>query len=550
MAALERLYKRRFPTDQVYSLEQGRELTLLSRAINRQVALLIDRQGKVQLVLAGGASSIYIPELPWLAPRRLRGWRILHTHLTPDGLSREDLMDMLFLRLDCALALTVSPVGEPMQWQGAWIMPRRPPESLLALSKTRVENSCVIAPMLPWHDCGIDLGAIAADIDLGLAGDTTENATTRAVLISVSTEPQPIQERHLKELEELAQSAGLEVGATLTQRIGRPDPRLILGKGKLAELEALALYNRAEILVFDGELTPNQLHNLADVTERKVIDRTQLILDIFAQRASTKAGKLQVELAQLAYAQPRLAGKRKALDRLMGGIGGRGPGESRLETDRRKSRQRMAQLRHELEKLKSQRSLARKKREASGIPVAALVGYTNAGKSTLLNKLTESGVKTEDRLFATLDPITRRLRFPEEREITLSDTVGFIRNLPSELTEAFRATLEELDTADLLVHVADGSHQELLQQIEAVVKILEDLNLAEKPRILVLNKCDRLQESALIELAEAFPHAILASALSGHGLQGLLTRLEHEFAGVKIYQGNPKKNTLNGLDSE
>lgn len=527
--ACERLYKRRFPKDQAFTAEQARELALLSRACGRQIGLLVDRQGKVQLVLVGTATTIYIPELPRVAPGRLRGWRLLHTHLGPGGLSQEDLMDMLFLRLDAGIALTVNPEGEPVQWQCAWIMPPNPPQNLLAAANGEIRHSCALASPRAWHDTECDLSGLARDIENGLATeDTTLTGTENAFLISVSTATQAVQERNLDELADLARSAGLTVAGRLVQRVARPDPRLILGKGKLLELEVQALNCRAELLIFDGELTPAQLHNLADVTERKVIDRTQLILDIFAQHAVTRAGKLQVELAQLAYGQPRLAGRHKALDRLAGGIGGRGPGESRLETDRRKSRERMAFLRRELDKLRRQRSLARQRRERNGLPVAALVGYTNAGKSSLLNRLTASDVLSQDRLFATLDPVTRRLRFPREREITLADTVGFIRNLPRELLEAFRATLEELERADALIHVADASHPDLDCQIAAVDTILEELSLHELPRILVLNKCDLLDEANLQNILNTWPHALPVSARTGAGLPALLLRLEQE----------------------
>ena len=240
----------------------------------------------------------------------------------------------------------------------------------------------------------------------------------------------------------------------------------------------------------------------------------------------TRAGKLQVELAQLRYTQPRLVGKNRAMDRLMGGIGGRGPGETKLETDRRKSRERMARIRKELDQLRRQRAFTRARRSRQGSPLAALVGYTNAGKSTLLNRLTRSDVLAENKLFATLDPTTRRLRFPAEREIILADTVGFIRNLPKELMDAFRATLEELEAADLLVHVADASHPDLLQQISAVETILAEMELDRVPRLLVLNKWDQLAAPARAELADAFPLALPVSAKSGDGLNSLLEQLE------------------------
>lgn len=492
---------------------------------------MIDRSGKPQLVLAGSANSIYIPELPHVAQGRLRGLRFLHTHLGPEGLNQEDLMDMLFLRLDAASILAVDPQGMPVQWQGAWIMRDKPPEALLALSGIKRENACAVIPMRPWHEAACDFNGISRAIEAGMGVQAEAGGQDCAFLVSVSPEPHAVQERHLAELAELAASAGIAVGGSLIQRVQKPDPGFIMGKGKLMELEVMALNADASLLIFDGELTPAQLRKLADITERKVIDRTQLILDIFAQHASAKAGRLQVELAQLAYALPRLSGQSRALDRLMGGIGGRGPGESKLETDRRKSRERMRFLKEELEKLKRQRKLARKKREANGIPVAALIGYTNAGKSTLLNILTRSHVKAEDRLFATLDPVTRRLRFPEEREITLADTVGFIRNLPKELKEAFRATLEELDSADLLVHVADASHPELARQIESVEAILMELGLAAKPCLLALNKCDRLDRDSREALRLAWPHAIQVSGLDGEGLGVLLKRI-----GLELFQ--------------
>ncbi|WP_301097964.1 GTPase HflX, partial [uncultured Desulfovibrio sp.] len=460
---------------------------------------------------------------------RLRGLRLLHTHLSPEGLTEEDLMDLLFLRLDAIIALCVDPEGGPVRWQAATLAPGGAAEA--------GAPPCRLEEPRPWDRTTADFAARAAEIESALTalpaapaaahGDAAPRAG-RALLVSVAAEPRPVQEQHLTELAELARTAGLAVCGRIIQRVTRPDPRSILGKGKLAELEVTALRENADILVFDGELSPAQIHNLADITERKVIDRTQLILDIFAQHAASRAGRLQVELAQLRYVLPRLAGRNRALDRLMGGVGGRGPGESRLETDRRKVRERMTRLNHELEKLRRQRGLARRARR--DIPLAALVGYTNAGKSTLLNTLTRSSVLAENRLFATLDPATRRLRVPGEREVVISDTVGFIRNLPRELVDAFRATLEELAAADFLIHVADASHPDLLQQIASVERILEDLELPAVPRVLVLNKWDRLPDPARAELAAAFPRAIPLSARTGQGLEALLHWLERELA--------------------
>ena len=517
MKALNRLTTRRFPATDVYTIDQARELSLLSRALGRQLGMLIDRKGRVDMVLVGEAGGILIPELPRArsGADRLRGLRLLHTHLTPDGLSQEDLMDLLFLRLDAIIVLTVNPDGDPVQWQEAHLLP-----TPVAGQPYRVEQ------LRPWDQTSAHFAATAEALEEELArrSDDTREASDapRALLVSVAAQPRIIQERNLDELAELARTAGLAVAGRMVQRVAQVNPKFILGKGKMAELEVLALEGRAGTLVFDGELSPAQLHNLADITERKVLDRTQLILDIFAQHAVTRAGKLQVELAQLRYTQPRLTGKNRAMDRLMGGIGGRGPGETKLETDRRRSRERM-----ELDQLRRQRAFPRSRRARRGIPMAALVGYTNAGKSTLLNNLTRSEVLAENKLFATLDPTTRRLRFPAEREIILADTVGFIRNLPKELMDAFRATLEELESADLLVHVADASHPDLLQQITSVETILEELELQHMPRILLLNKWDLLDVPARAELADAFPHAIPVSARTGDGLKRLLEVLEN-----------------------
>ncbi len=522
LTALQRFFRRRFPRSEVFTQEQARELALLSRSIGRQTGLLIDRAGRVEMAIVGDANSLMIPELPRerSGGGRLRGLRLLHTHLGPQRLSDEDRMDLLFLRLDAIIVLTVDEAGFPMQWEAARLLPGGNETPTLTIGP------------YPWNQAEADLiaDAEALEDELGRTGEgsSKEIGQERALLVSVSEKPRQIQESNLDELAALASTAGLDVAGRMIQRVPFPNPRFILGKGKLAELEVQALSAGADILVFDGELSPAQLHNLADVTERKVLDRTQLILDIFAKHATSRAGKLQVELARLAYVQPRLAGRNRSMDRLAGGIGGRGLGETKLEMDRRKNRERMAHLSRELDDIRRQRAFARGRRARNSMPVAALVGYTNAGKSTLLNRLTNSETIVGDRLFATLDPTTRRLRFPKERELVLADTVGFIRNLPKELLESFKATLEELEAANLLIHVADAGRKDLVQQMEAVETVLEDLELTKIPRILVLNKCDSLTPLQKEELAQAWPRAIQVSAITGEGLQSLLNRLERQ----------------------
>lgn len=535
MKALTRLGQRRYSPAGGYSTDQARELAALSRLLSRQIGLVIDRQGRVELIIVGDASSILIPELPRsrTGAGRLRGLRLLHTHLTPDGLSHEDLMDLLCLRLDGIGVLTVDEFGAPQRFQSAHLLPAGLEERTAAPDRSS-EDACRVTPLVPWDQVETDFAAEAAALEEEWSrlrdGATTASGATRAVLVSVSPAPRPVQEAFLDELAELARTAGVDVTGRLLQRVTGVNPRQILGQTKLAELEVLALRGQASLVVFDGELAPAQLHNLTELTERKVLDRTQLILDIFAQHASTRAGKLQVELAQLKYTLPRLAGrnagKSRAMDRLMGGIGGRGPGETKLETDRRRIRDRMTRIRKELDDLRRQRANTRARRERQGLPVAALVGYTNAGKSTLLNALTRSDVLSENRLFATLDPTTRRLRFPRERELVLADTVGFIRNLPKELIEAFRATLEELESADVLLHVADASHPEFDRQMESVESILADLELSGIPRLLVLNKWDAADADTRAALQAAFPDALPVSALTGAGLDRFSRELE------------------------
>ena len=479
------------------------------------------------MVIVGDASSILIPALHHArtGAGRLRGLRLLHTHLGPEGLSHEDLMDLLFLRLDSVSVLTVDEWGAPSMFQSAHLLPPAPGSD---------DTGYAAGEMLPWDRVDTDFTrqAEALEEEFGRVLDDAvstgeKEEGERAVLVSVSLDPRHVQERHLAELAELARTAGVKVTGSMIQRVAAIHPRHILGKSKLAELEVLALQGQASLIVFDGELSPAQLSSLSEQTERRVMDRTQLILDIFAQHAVTKAGKLQVEMAQLQYSLPRLAGRNRSLDRLAGGIfGNKGRGETQLELERRRIRERITRIRRELDDLRRQRFHTRARRARQGLPLAALVGYTNAGKSTLLNALTRAEVLSENKLFATLDPTTRRLRFPRERELVLADTVGFIRSLPKELMEAFRATLEELEAADLLIHVVDASHPEREQQMEAVERVLSDMELQRIPRMTLLNKWDAVPVGERVSLLLDFPEAIAVSALTGTGLEKATAAIE------------------------
>ncbi|MBO2521904.1 MAG: GTPase HflX [Clostridia bacterium] len=350
-----------------------------------------------------------------------------------------------------------------------------------------------------------------------------EQDAERCVLVGLDLPGSPWNlEESLDELQRLAESAGAVVVGRLIQSLKRPDPATYLGSGKVEELKALAEERSADLVIFDDELSPAQSRNLERALEVKVVDRTQLILDIFAQRARTKEGKLQVELAQLAYLLPRLAGIGTSLSRLGGGIGTRGPGETKLEVDRRRIRTRMAEIRRDLEEVRRQRALQRRGREAALAPVCALVGYTNAGKSTLLNRLTGAGVYADDRLFATLDPTVRQAALPEGGSVLLVDTVGFVRKLPHQLVAAFRATLEEVLFADLLVHVVDISSPDWYDQARAVYQTLEELGAADKPMVTAYNKADRADPVEVGSAVSRTPRAVAISALTGEGLDRLL----------------------------
>jgi GTP-binding protein HflX len=501
-------------------LEQARELAAIAYGIGRQVGLLVDRKGRPTMILVGTPKGILIPELDRarLGAGRLRGVRLLHVHLSEEGLTEEDLTDMLFLRLDSVAALTVDDMAAPKTLYAAHLLPPGAGDAPYD-----------ILPPRPFDRLEEDFNLLATTLEEELAREgerlaapgKTASGRERAVLVSVSNAPRAAQEASLDELAALADTAGLDVAESVVQRVATINPKFILGKGKLAEIELTALRAGVSLLVFDGELSPSQIRNLTEVTQLRVIDRTQLILDIFAQHAASRSGKLQVEMAQLKYFQPRLVRQDRAMSRLMGGIGGRGPGETKLEVDRRRIRERISRIKDELKELRKRRAAARAGRARAGLPIVSLVGYTNAGKSTLLNTLTGSAVLAENRLFATLDPTSRRLRFPSDQEIILTDTVGFIRELPKELKEAFRATLEELEAADLLVAVADASHPEVEGQVTAVADILQEMELGEIPRLLVLNKWDAVPEALRGQLRNVFPDALLLSAKNREGLGDL-----------------------------
>jgi GTP-binding protein HflX len=443
---------------------------------------------------------------------------LIHTHLAGEELTTDDLTDLALLRLDLVCALETGDDGLPGYAHTAHLIPENP-EGRFWLT------------LDPRHPAELDLDftAFIAALEGEFAGRQKTRkveAVERAILVRVETNPFFDGEASLVELRELCRSCDVEVFDAVIQRRPEVDPRFLIGKGKLSDLVIGAMQMDANLLVFDHELTAAQIRSIADFTEMKVIDRTQVILDIFARRAHSREGKIQVELAQLKYRLPRLTRQDAGLSRLAGGIGGTGPGETKLEVDRRRIRERINRLEKELKRVEKGRGLRRALREKAGLPVISIVGYTNAGKSTLLGALTRSEVFTEDRLFATLDPKSSRLRFPRDTEALITDTVGFIRDLPKELVTAFRATLDELQGADILIHVIDVSNPAFEAQITAVEKILADLDLIGKPMVRVFNKEDRLQDRAGLENLCGRFDAVAISALDPATLPPLMERLE------------------------
>jgi GTP-binding protein HflX len=532
--ALERLFQRRLGSRQALPPEIAKSMADIAADTGRMVALLVDRRGSVEEVALGDAKVVYLPDIGRhrAGPGRLRGLRLLvaqpvkapHAARMALDLPKDLITDLERLKLDALVYFEALPDGQLGRAALAHVVPERKDGDAGDQKRHQVLDFRRV------HDITIDFDGFIADLESELAKKTEtlrdpaiEHARDRAVLVGAYTKPRHEIEASMAELKELARTAGVYVTDVIIQKRSQLDSRTIVGKGKLEEICLGALHKGADLLIFDLDLTPSQLNAITDLTDLRVLDRTMLILDIFARRATTKGGRMQVELAQAKYSFPRLAKKQEGLSRLTGGIGGTGPGETKLEVDRRRLKDRITRLERDVEKLSEERQIARKRRNVRGVPVISIVGYTNAGKSTLLNALTGADVVAEDMLFATLDPTSRRLRFPEEREVVIVDTVGFIRDLPESLVNAFRATLEELHDADLLLHVVDVSDPRKEQQMESVDRILDDLELTETPRLLVMNKADRIDEETRGAL-ERRTGGVCVSATERIGFEALLNR--------------------------
>jgi GTP-binding protein HflX len=497
----------------------ARALCGLSAELNRQIGLLLQRSGKVEAVIVGDFKGIVIPSLSHISSQgRLKGLRLVHTHLAGEDISDEDLMDLLFLRLDMLSVLKVDDSGLPEKLYSAHLLP----------DARDGKNWAFLPPVHPANqkDSFAEfIRALESEFVRKTGSQEVDSSQDRAILVSVTSQSATRAMESMNELVELSKSDDVVVLDTVLQRRRKIDPRLILGKGKLSDIMIRALQLNANLLIFDQELNPSQIRSITTHTDLRVIDRTQLILDIFAHRALSREGKLQIEMAQLKYMLPRLSTRDDALSRLTGGIGARGPGETKLEIDKRRINDRLAKLKGELQTVSKERYRRRSRRRKKELPVLSLVGYTNAGKSTLLNTLTKSNIVAEDQLFATLDPTSRRLRFPQDMEVVITDTVGFIRNLPTDLLQAFKATLEELEEADLLVHVVDISNPCFRDQMKVVETLLHELDLGQIPSLVLFNKADKVKDDTML-FKSVSREGTVVSALESDTLEPFLVQAQ------------------------
>ncbi len=498
--------------------ELARALTELSHETNRQIAILVDRAGRLRDVIVGDARQVEISEMARyrVGKSRFRGLRYLHTHLKGEPLSHDDLTDLALLRFDLVAAIEVQNSGLPGNVFLGYLVPDG-------------EEPWQTDDPLPIHQLDLDFQSFIKSLEEEFAAQARDSRQVtgqlrRAILVGVTTDRLENLRESMDELRDLAESANLEIVDTILQRRNKLDKRFVVGSGKMRELYIHCMQKDVDLMVFDGELSGSQVRAISEFGELEVWDRTQLILGIFAGRARSKGGKLQVELAMLKYSLPRLVLKDDFLSRLTGGIGARGPGETKFEVLRRRVRDRIARLERELKQLSKRRKVRRAQRNRSGLPIISIVGYTNAGKSTLLNALTGADILAEDRLFATLDPTSRRLHLGPGRYAILTDTVGFIRDLPRDLAKAFRATLEELHESDLLLHLVDISNPHFRDQILAVETILADLALDNIPIQVVFNKADKLEPEEREAYLQEYPFPCV-SALAPKTLQPMLETL-------------------------
>lgn len=549
MRRLEKFYQRRIPPKEIVTQDFARLMTELSHEIGRQIGVLVNRRGQIEYVIVGDAKKIELPDFKRVraGEERFRGLRCLHTHLYNEPLTQDDLTDLALLRLDLMAAIEVdSKTGLPGLVKAAHLMPIDESDDLLTNSQN--SNWAFLDPRPPYElteDFLVLIESLEEEFARRSASQKKMAGKDGAILVGVTTDGLAEAQDSMDELKELARSSGIVVLDSILQRRHELDPKYLIGKGKLEEVVIRSMRLGANMIVFDKDLSPAQVRLINEATDLKIIDRSQLILDIFAQQAATSEGKIQVELAQLKYLLPRLTGKGTEMSRLMGGIGGRGPGETKLEVDRRRVRERIKMLEQQLDKIRTARQARRAKRTRKNLPVISIVGYTNAGKSTLLNTLTNSDVLAEERMFATLDPRSRLLRLPRLQEVVINDTVGFIRDLPETLLAAFKATLEEMEDSDLLVHLVDAANPRYLNQIASVEKILLELELNNLPRILVFNKCDLVAVKEIENLCRLH-NAIAIVASQKQSLEALLEKIDQQLGKLSL----PSNSLLNDSSSD
>ncbi len=553
---LNKILSKRIPKDKILTLDLADSVAEISHNTGYPVSVVVNRRGQIVNVTVGNPGKVNMPELRGLrvGPGRLCGHRIISTQLsaktTPrlsegqeeiagkdkpsEVFTKESLQCLARNRLDLLAQIKVDPDGRFSRARGehakladvvhiAHLLPGRDSDGRLWK---------MLPPVTPRGAQEDDfeqlIGSLEQEFSTRAPGLEVAEGEERAVLVALISEGSDAWqiEDDLDELAQLVRTAGATICTRVTQSRQKPHPGHFLGSGKVQEVALLVQEMGANLVVVDSELTPNQQKRMEEMIGVKVLDRTELILDIFAQRARTKEGKLQVELAQLKYLYPRLVGKGEVLSRLGGGIGTRGPGETKLEIDRRRIRSRINQLEKETERIRNYRDTQRRQRNTQNVPTVALTGYTNSGKSTLLNALTKSDVFVENKLFATLDPTTRRTTLPDHSPVLISDTVGFIKKLPTSLIASFRATLEEVAVADVLVHVVDASHPNVLEHIVSVFDVLSELGAVDKPIITVLNKADQVRREDLEWLMPQVPNPVITSATSRIGLGSLLSKIQ------------------------
>lgn len=523
--------------------EFSQRLGAISQEIQQPICAYINRRGQVIRVGIGSPHQTQIPplELPRYGAERLSGIRCIATHLKLENPKESSLTAMAIQRLDALVILNLS--GEGFQRRGggatgylkqaylAHLIPQQDTNNSSSLACWYLSPPLSLDALYKQDFLALVEG-LEAEFRREYVAREVDVDKDRVLLVGLMTDDMspPQFEQGLEELIRLVDTAGGEVLETIKQKRSRLHPQTVVGSGKVQEITLTAQILGANLVAFDRDLSPAQVRNLESRVGIRIVDRTEVILDIFAQRAQSRAGKLQVELAQLEYMLPRLTGRGQAMSRLGGGIGTRGPGETKLETERRSIQRRLARLQKEVNQLQAHRSRLRQRRQKKEIPTVAIVGYTNAGKSTLLNALTGGTVYTADQLFATLDPTTRRLAITEEktgksRNVLLTDTVGFIQELPPSLVDAFRATLEEVTEADALIHLVDLSHSAWPNQIRSVTSILADMPITSGPMLIVFNKIDQVEAQAVNQAAEEFPLAVFISAHERVGFAALRQKL-------------------------